>query len=96
MRHNLILSLVLRVLIEHHRYGAVVRSANAYVPPGARKSGATTPANGSATPSKAEIPKVQIDGPDGAAAKDGVPPASPAPGSATTNTVRSSSRLLKF
>lgn len=44
------------------RYGAVVRSANAYVPPGARKSGSvTTP------PAKSDIPKVAVNGPDGSA-----------------------------
>ena len=46
------------------RYGAVVRGANAYVPPGARKAGtpsATAPAKA------ADVPKVAINGPDGAA-----------------------------
>ncbi|TBU26223.1 LsmAD domain-containing protein [Dichomitus squalens] len=47
---------------EEDKYGAVVRGANAYVPPGARKTGsATTP------PAKSEVPKVAVNAPDGAA-----------------------------
>ncbi|KAI0749362.1 LsmAD domain-containing protein [Daedaleopsis nitida] len=47
---------------EEDKYGAVVRSANAYVPPGARKTGSvTTP------PAKSDIPKVAVNGPDGSA-----------------------------
>ena len=42
------------------RYGAVVRGANAYVPPGARKQGVNT------GPVVTEIPKVSVNGPDGA------------------------------
>lgn len=72
------------------RYGAVVRSANAYIPPGARKQqqqGAATGASTTATQaSKAEIPKVSVNGPDGsvvATQKDPTPPTtkstSPAP-----------------
>lgn len=50
------------------RYGAVVRGTNAYVPPGARKPNSTSPtgAGHSATPSKSDIPKVSVNGPDGA------------------------------
>ncbi|OJT11474.1 hypothetical protein TRAPUB_12026 [Trametes pubescens] len=45
---------------EEDKYGAVVRSAGAYVPPGARKGGPpTTP------PAKADLPKVAINAPDG-------------------------------
>ncbi|KDQ59277.1 hypothetical protein JAAARDRAFT_154623 [Jaapia argillacea MUCL 33604] len=45
---------------EEEKYGAVVRGANAYVPPGARK---LTPSTGG-TP-KPEVPKVSINAPDG-------------------------------
>ncbi|KAG6885670.1 hypothetical protein C0993_011434 [Termitomyces sp. T159_Od127] len=41
---------------EEDKYGAVVRGQNAYIPPGARKQ---APSN--------EIPKVSVNGPDGAA-----------------------------
>lgn len=49
---------------EEDKYGAVVRGTNAYVPPGARKSG---PAGNNAAPppAAAEIPKVSVNGPDG-------------------------------
>lgn len=78
------------MLIKHSRYGAVVRGANAYVPPGARKTtGANVPAGGSVTPTKPEIPKVQVNAPDGAATKEGQKPASPAPGGAAASTVSS-------
>ncbi|KAI0359877.1 hypothetical protein OH77DRAFT_1394656 [Trametes cingulata] len=48
---------------EEDKYGAVVRGANAYVPPGARKANtsATTP------PAKTELPKVSVNAPDGSA-----------------------------
>ena len=49
----------------YHRYGAVVRGSNAYIPPAARKQaamGSTTAIN---TP-KAEAPKIAVNGPDGA------------------------------
>ncbi|KAL0061938.1 poly(A)-binding protein binding protein [Marasmius tenuissimus] len=50
---------------EEDRYGAVVRGANAYVPPGARK---TAGAGGAIAPAKpADVPKVAVNGPDGAA-----------------------------
>ena len=63
------------------RYGAVVRGANAYVPPGARKAAAA--ATGSATAvAKPEVPKVSVNGPDGSTVKEGQKPASPAPASA--------------
>ncbi|GJE88624.1 PAB1-binding protein-like protein [Phanerochaete sordida] len=70
---------------EEDRYGAVVRSANAYVPPGARKAtGGASNTNGgspapSATSAKSEIPKVSVNGPDGSGAKEPQKPASPAP-----------------
>jgi len=49
-----------------HRYGAVVRGQNAYVPPGARKS--VPPQQLAATTSEAvkpDVPKVSVSGPDG-------------------------------
>ncbi|KAI6034817.1 hypothetical protein EDC04DRAFT_2201828 [Pisolithus marmoratus] len=75
---------------EEDKYGAVVRGANAYVPPGARKlqppqtAGAPTTAS---APPKPEIPKVSVNGPDGnvvvSGQKEVTPPttksASPAP-----------------
>ncbi|PPQ94475.1 hypothetical protein CVT25_001108 [Psilocybe cyanescens] len=53
---------------EEDKYGAVVRGQNAYVPPGARGKGAVsfaTPPAPSHTETKAEIPKVSVNGPDG-------------------------------
>jgi hypothetical protein len=47
---------------EEDKYGAVVRGTNAYVPPGARKAGAAPVNNGA----KADVPKVAVNGPDGA------------------------------
>lgn len=44
------------------RYGAVVRGANAYIPPGARKTGSST-----TPPAKSELPKVAVNAPDGSA-----------------------------
>lgn len=41
------------------RYAEVIRGANAYIPPGARKSGSVEDAP------KPDIPKVSINGPDG-------------------------------
>ena len=75
--------------LELCRYGAVVRSAGAYVPPGARKAGTATsgPSTPAAIPTKPEIPKVQVNGPDGVIPKDGQKPASPAPGSSAANVV---------
>lgn len=57
------------------RYGAVVRSNGAYVPPGARKGPLSPPA--SAGISKVDIPKVAINAPDGAPVPD--KDATPAP-----------------
>ncbi|EKM58280.1 uncharacterized protein PHACADRAFT_252488 [Phanerochaete carnosa HHB-10118-sp] len=70
---------------EEDRYGAVVRGANAYVPPGARKAAvAVVNVNGSSpapstTSAKPEIPKVSINGPDDSGVKETQKPASPAP-----------------
>ncbi|GBE88385.1 hypothetical protein BKA93DRAFT_768236 [Sparassis latifolia] len=50
---------------EEDKYGAVVRSANAYVPPGARK-GPLPSTNGTAK-SPPDIPKVAVNAPDGSA-----------------------------
>ncbi|KZT00786.1 uncharacterized protein LAESUDRAFT_665282 [Laetiporus sulphureus 93-53] len=46
---------------EEEKYGAVVRSANAYVPPGARKGNASAPTK----PEKQALPKVSVEAPDG-------------------------------
>lgn len=76
-----------------YRYGAVVRSANAYVPPGARKTvSSATPGTVSSagTPTKPEIPKVSVNGSDTNGAKDAQKPASPAPGGVAANIVSSS------
>ncbi|KAF5359437.1 hypothetical protein D9756_003474 [Leucocoprinus leucothites] len=77
---------------EEDKYGAVVRSQGAYIPPGARRgvSGALSPPSiPSAAPSavaKQEVPKVSVNGPDGTTvAQTQTPPdktSSPAPGAA--------------
>ncbi|KAI0342847.1 hypothetical protein BDW22DRAFT_1329878 [Trametopsis cervina] len=75
---------------EEDKYGAVVRGANAYVPPGARKGGPILPV-------KPDVPSVQVNGPDGAVAvKDGQPPASPAPGGGAANTQSTADPLPAF
>jgi len=56
---------------EEDKYAGVVRSANAYVPPGARKT--TAPVS----EDKAEVPKVSVNAPDGSAVPAGK--GSPAP-----------------
>ncbi|KAJ8508803.1 hypothetical protein ONZ45_g8961 [Pleurotus djamor] len=51
---------------EEDKYSTVVRGQNAYVPPGARRPGVTSPPQAAkATTSTADIPKVSINGPDG-------------------------------
>ncbi|TFK28121.1 hypothetical protein FA15DRAFT_665603 [Coprinopsis marcescibilis] len=70
---------------EEDKYGAVVRGAGAYVPPGARsKTGNIVlpgpPVQSSPNP---EIPKVSVNGPDGTVAPAKIP--SPAPGGAAPN-----------
>ena len=57
------------------RYGAVVRGQNAYVPPGARKTGA---ASDNVVSTKGDVPKVSVNGPDGTsvAAQAQSPPSS--------------------
>jgi PAB1-binding protein PBP1 len=62
---------------EEEKYGAVVRGTNAYVPPGARKPGTSNGAPSAPALAKTEVPKVAINGPDGAAIKP--PPQSPPP-----------------
>ncbi|TEB33401.1 hypothetical protein FA13DRAFT_1754073 [Coprinellus micaceus] len=76
---------------EEDKYGAVVRGQNAYVPPGARRG--NNVANGApalapvpvAPKTDVPVPKVSINGPDGAAVATGQSPvpskaSSPAPG----------------
>lgn len=69
------------------RYGAVVRGANAYVPPGARRvgssSGNTTPAPAPQAAAKTETVKVSVNGPDASTPKEASKPSSPAPENAT-------------
>lgn len=83
----------LHVLTAQHRYGAVVRGSNAYIPPGARKqqqqqqSSSTT-----ASVPKTDLPKVSVNGPEGTAvASKEVPPAtkstSPTPSTQSVNKV---------
>lgn len=89
----------LQILTARHRYGAVVRGSNAYIPPGARKQqqqqqpGSSGPPAINSPPSKTDIPKVSVNGPDGtAAAPKEVPPTtkstSPAPSTSSVNKVR--------
>lgn len=88
----------LHVLTAQHRYGAVVRGSNAYIPPGARKqqqqqqpsSAAASAIN--SPPSKTDIPKVSVNGTEGTvAAPKEVPPAtkstSPTPSTPSVNKV---------
>ncbi|KAI0784608.1 hypothetical protein C8Q75DRAFT_724367 [Abortiporus biennis] len=49
---------------EEDKYGAVVRGANAYVPPGARRANPIAAKDSSAS-AKPEIPKVSVNAPDG-------------------------------
>lgn len=71
---------------EEDKYGAVVRGTNAYVPPGARKPSVLSPPPVNNVP-KAEIPKVSVNGPDGAAipSQTQSPPSSKAPSPAPPN-----------
>ncbi|KAK7033100.1 LsmAD domain-containing protein [Favolaschia claudopus] len=57
---------------EEDKYGAVVRGSNAYVPPGARKTGGDTAA-------KSDIPKLAVNGPDGSSVPSQTPSKSPSP-----------------
>lgn len=81
---------------EEDKYGAVVRGANAYIPPGARKhlqQNITTGTGPSGNPPfKQEVPKVAVNGPDGSTVstpKEATPPtaksASPAPSTSSVN-----------
>ncbi|KAJ7284976.1 hypothetical protein C8J57DRAFT_1709285 [Mycena rebaudengoi] len=62
---------------EEDKYGAVVRGNNAYVPPGARRTGATSPPVGNAA--KGDIPKLSVNGPDGTSVPSQTPSKSPSP-----------------
>lgn len=83
-------------LIIIFRYSTVIRSANAYVPPGARRSG-----NGAVTPTsanqpKADAPKVAVNGPDGTPVKEAQKPASPAPAGAAASNVVCGDLLVEY
>jgi PAB1-binding protein PBP1 len=58
---------------EENKYSTVVRGTNAYIPPGARKG-----TNPTSPPAKADVPKVSVNGPDGATIQ---PPHQPSPAS---------------
>ena len=91
--------LSLHVLTAQHRYGAVVRGSNAYIPPGARKQQQLQQQPGFAgtsainsPPPKPDIPKVSVNTPDGTAvAPKEAPPTtkstSPAPSTSSVNKV---------
>ncbi|KAF8149936.1 hypothetical protein B0H34DRAFT_731793 [Crassisporium funariophilum] len=67
---------------EEDKYGAVVRGQNAYVPPGARKTGGGPPsADNVVNAAKADVPKLSVNGPDGTTvpAQAQSPPSSKAP-----------------
>ncbi|KAF5367587.1 hypothetical protein D9758_003719 [Tetrapyrgos nigripes] len=71
---------------EEDKYGAVVRGANAYIPPGARKVAGGAPTNAVA---KTEVPKVSVNSPDSTPVSSQSPAstskaASPAPAANTT------------
>ncbi|KAJ7127004.1 hypothetical protein C8R44DRAFT_701925 [Mycena epipterygia] len=61
---------------EEDKYGAVVRGNNAYVPPGARRTGAMSPVGNAA---KADVPKLSVNGPDGTSVPSQTPSKSPSP-----------------
>ncbi|KAJ7756399.1 hypothetical protein DFH07DRAFT_477591 [Mycena maculata] len=61
---------------EEDKYGAVVRGNNAYVPPGARRTGALSPVGNAA---KGDIPKLSVNGPDGTFVPSQTPSKSPSP-----------------
>ncbi|KAJ7603781.1 hypothetical protein DFH06DRAFT_1256087 [Mycena polygramma] len=61
---------------EEDKYGAVVRGNNAYVPPGARRTGAMSPVGNAA---KTDIPKLAVNGPDGTSVPSQTPSKSPSP-----------------
>ncbi|KAF7312280.1 LsmAD domain-containing protein [Mycena indigotica] len=64
-------------LNEEDKYGAVVRGANAYVPPGARKPDGA----------KSDVPKVSVNGPDGTSVANPSKSPSPAPSGAKPDPV---------
>ncbi|KAJ7707722.1 hypothetical protein B0H17DRAFT_917768 [Mycena rosella] len=61
---------------EEDKYGAVVRGNNAYVPPGARRTGAMSPVGNAA---KSDVPKLSVNGPDGTSVPSQTPSKSPSP-----------------
>ncbi|THV07420.1 hypothetical protein K435DRAFT_772738 [Dendrothele bispora CBS 962.96] len=61
---------------EEDKYGAVVRGANAYVPPGARKAATAATGTSAGTSSKTDVPKVSVNGPDGTSVPQSQSPAS--------------------
>ena len=83
-------------LIRLYRYGAVVRGQNAYVPPGARKTG-TGPEN-VVSSAKGDVPKVSVNGPDGTsvAAQAQSPPSSkePSPAPPASGSVSNSDKVI--
>ncbi|KAF7374915.1 LsmAD domain-containing protein [Mycena sanguinolenta] len=62
---------------EEDKYGAVVRGKDAYVPPGARKTGGDTAPAGNVA--KTDIPKLAVNGPDGTSVPSQTPSKSPSP-----------------
>ncbi|KAH9850336.1 hypothetical protein C2E23DRAFT_322598 [Lenzites betulinus] len=83
------------IMNEEDKYGAVVRGANAYVPPGARKG--STPTGG---PVKADLPKVAVNAPDGATVQttSSTPTASkvPSPAPGATGTTKPADAVPAF
>jgi hypothetical protein len=61
-KYDMLLQTPFIFLFSSVRYAGVVRSANAYVPPGARKAAVAV---ASEDTSKLDIPKVSINAPDG-------------------------------
>ncbi|KAF7374886.1 LsmAD domain-containing protein [Mycena sanguinolenta] len=62
---------------EQDKYDAVVRGKDAYVPPGARKTGGDTAPAGNVA--KTDIPKLAVNGPDGTSVPSQTPSKSPSP-----------------
>jgi len=69
------------------RYAGVVRGANAYIPPGARKGGVAEEAP------KTDIPKVSVNGPDGLTV---TPQASTSNGTTSTPAIVSTTLLCRI
>ncbi|PFH52983.1 hypothetical protein AMATHDRAFT_1711 [Amanita thiersii Skay4041] len=75
---------------EEDKYGAVVRGSNAYIPPPARKQAAMASTNASAT-TKADPPKVIVNGVETTTQSPPVKTSSPAPTASATSTQSSAS-----